>query len=79
MILTNAILANLSVYQLSFYKSPKKVLNKIIQIQRNFLWDGSDECRKICGVKWEVVYRSREEGGLGVRNINAFNLALLGK
>lgn len=75
----NAVLSSLPVYYLSFYKAPKKVLDKIIQIQRRFMWGGSEECRKICWVKWDVVCCSREEGGLGIRNLKAFNLALLGK
>lgn len=29
-------------------------------------------------MKWDVVCKSREEGGLGIRDIRAFNLALLG-
>lgn len=37
-ILINAVLSRLSVYYLSFYKAPKKVLNNIIQIQHRFLW-----------------------------------------
>lgn len=35
--------------------------------------------RKICWVAWEDVCRQRECGGLGIRNLGAFNLALLGK
>lgn len=35
--------------------------------------------KKICWVKWDVVCKKSEEGGLGIRNIYAFNLALLGK
>lgn len=41
------------------------------------LWGG--ECRKICWVNWEMVCKKREKGGLGIKDINAFNLALLGK
>lgn len=33
----NTVLASLPVYYLSFYKAPKKVLNKIIQLHRSFL------------------------------------------
>lgn len=78
-ILINAVLSALPVYYLSMYKAPKRVLNKITQIQRRFLWGGNEDCRKICWVKWEVVCRAREDGGLGIRNIKSFNLALLGK
>lgn len=39
---------------------------------------GCEEGRKICWVKWDVVCKPREEGGLGIKNIRVFNLALLG-
>jgi hypothetical protein len=40
---------------------------------------GSEEARKIHWINWENVYSSKEYGGLGVRRIREFNLALLGK
>lgn len=78
-VLLNAVLTSLPVYYLSFYKAPKKVINSLIQIQRRFLWGGLGEGRKISWVSWGVVCRPREEGGLGVRNLFIFNLALIGK
>lgn len=81
MILINAVLASLPVYNLSFFLAPKKVINRIIQLQRNFLLGGrgSEECRKICWVKLDVVCKNRSEGGLGIKSIRDFNLTLLGK
>lgn len=78
-ILINAVLSSLAVYYLSFYKVLKKVINNMVQIQRRFLWGGNDECRKICWVNLDLACKKREEGGLGIRNIKAFNFALLGK
>lgn len=43
MILINAVLASLPVYNLSFFLAPKKVINRIIQLQRNFLLGGEGE------------------------------------
>lgn len=43
------------------------------------MWGGSEDCRNICWVKLEVVCRAREDGGLGIRNMKAFNLSLLRK
>lgn len=40
---------------------------------------GNSEKRKITWVRWEVVCKPREEGGLGIKNLDWFNLALLGK
>ena len=48
-------------------------------IQRNFVGGSSVECFKYPLVAWEKVCLSRELGGLGIRNLASFNLALLGK
>lgn len=50
-----------------------------MQIQRNFLWGGSDEVRKVAWISWNKVCLPKTLGGLGIRNIELFNLALLGK
>lgn len=33
--------------------------------------------RKVAWVNWEIVCRSKELGGLGVKNLGLFNVALL--
>lgn len=35
--------------------------------------------RKIPWVSWMVMYKPQEEGGLGIKNLDWFNLALLAK
>lgn len=51
----------------------------IFKIQRSFLWSGSEESRKIAWVSWEVVCRCKDDGGLGIQKLHAYNLALLRK
>ncbi|PNY15474.1 ribonuclease H [Trifolium pratense] len=40
---------------------------------------GSVEPKKVHWVKWDRVCKPKEEGGLGIRNLKLFNIALLGK
>ncbi|GKV13373.1 hypothetical protein SLEP1_g24382 [Rubroshorea leprosula] len=40
---------------------------------------GGEYNRKIAWVSWETMCKSRKEGGLGVKDLGRFNLALLGK
>jgi hypothetical protein len=40
---------------------------------------GSEGVNKLNWVCWDVVFRDKAEGGLGVKNIRVFNDALLGK
>ena len=54
-------------------------MDKLVRLQRNFLWGGDQQQRKIAWIKWETVCLPKEEGGLGVKDINSFNVSLLGK
>lgn len=78
-VLLKSVLSSLPTYYLSLFKAPKKVIKKIISLQRIFLWGGSEESRKIPWVAWDKVCREKTMGGLGVRRIEEFNFALLGK
>lgn len=44
-----------------------------------FLWGGSEDVRKIAWVSWDHCCKPKSEGGLGVKDLESFNLALLGK
>ncbi|KAB2615114.1 ribonuclease H protein [Pyrus ussuriensis x Pyrus communis] len=46
---------------------------------KGFLWEGVEEGKKNHLVKWEIVIKSKEEGGLGVGNLRNQNEALLAK
>lgn len=80
LVLTNAVLTSLPLYFLSFYKIPTFILNRLKRLQCHFFMGGSlGEKRKIACVSWDVVCKSKEKGGLGVKNLEWFNIALLGK
>jgi hypothetical protein len=42
-------------------------------------WQGDSEKKKYRPVKWSVVCRSKDQGGLGVHDLEVKNSALLGK
>jgi len=77
--LIKSVLTFILIYFLSFFRVPKKLVNKLVRLQRNFLWGGAQEQNKIAWVKWESVCMRKEVGGLGVKDINSFNLSLLWK
>ncbi|PNY14484.1 cysteine-rich receptor-like protein kinase, partial [Trifolium pratense] len=54
-------------------------LPEVIKIQRNFLWSGLSNRRKISWVKWEDVCKPKSVGGLGVRDLRLTNISLLAK
>jgi len=77
--LLKSVLTSIPLYYLSLYKAPTLICKSIIRIQRRFLWGWGKENKFINWVSWEVVCKSTEEGGLGVRDIKKFNTALLAK
>jgi hypothetical protein len=42
------------------------------------IW-GSGEARKIHWIKWDRICKPKENGGLGIRDLRIFNIALLEK
>ena len=57
------------------------MIDKLVCLQRKFLWGGAADHNKIAlaWVKWDTVCLPKEKEGLGIKDINTFNLALLAK
>jgi hypothetical protein len=79
LVLLKSVLTALPIYFLSFFKAPSGIISQIESLFKNFLWGGSDEAKKIHWVKWDKICKAKERGGLGVRDVRVFNIALLGK
>ncbi|XP_057450142.1 uncharacterized protein LOC130741304 [Lotus japonicus] len=58
---------------------PQGVVKRCKRILRTFLWGGVEGHRKLAWIKWDVVCKPKKLGGLGIKNWNLFNKALLGK
>ncbi|XP_062114462.1 uncharacterized protein LOC133825549 [Humulus lupulus] len=58
---------------------PRRVMGRINEICRNFLWKGVAEFGGPGYVAWENVCQSKFRGGLGIRNFSLWNSAALGK
>ena len=54
-------------------------MNRIEQLQRNFLWSGLGDDSKCHLVNWFKVCSPIQSRGLAIRNLRYFNEALLGK
>lgn len=78
-LLINYVINVVPIYTLSFYKAPKKVLKEIRSIESKFLWSGIELRKSINWVSWDRVCKIREEGGLGVKNTEIMNAALISK
>ena len=77
--LIKSVLNALPIYLLSFFKIPQRVVDKLVSLQRNFMWGGNHQLKRIPWVKWEVVCLPKSEGGLGIKDLAKFNAALRGR
>jgi len=78
--LISSVLNAIPLYYLSFFKAPSSIYaKKITKLQRKFLWDWDIEGRKIVWIKWDNLCKPKAKGGLGIKQIDIFNKALLSK
>ncbi|RVW26926.1 putative ribonuclease H protein [Vitis vinifera] len=77
--LIQSCLSHIPSYFLSLFKISISIASKIEKMQRDFLWSGAGEGKRDHLIRWEVVSRSREMGGLGFGKTSMRNSALLGK
>jgi hypothetical protein len=81
--LLNSVLIAQHVYYMSAFFLPKWVIRKIDQIRRRFLWHGYKQHQEnkhpLCMVSWALVVRSKEIGGLSIRDLEQMNISLLMK
>jgi len=78
-VLIKVVLNSLPIYYLSLFKLRTKVAQEINKLQRRFLWSGQKNGRYNALVKWEILQKSKEKGGLGVTDCTLKNAALLFK
>ena len=77
--LIKSILSNSQIYSLSLHKCPIGIIKHIEKLQRDFLWRGSEMKKKFHLVRWNLVCKSKQGGGLGIRSIKTMKQALLAK
>jgi len=52
-----------------FIQIPMSVNNIITRIQREILWGWGHKGRRMEWVKWENIFKTKEEGGLGIKDL----------
>lgn len=58
---------------------PSGLLNELDKIIGCFWWGHDVDKRKIHLISWDKIARPKSQGGLGVRDFECMNLALLAK
>jgi hypothetical protein len=75
--LIHSVLSSLPMFMLSFFEIPKGVLEKIDYFRLRFIWQNDSQKRKYILTKWSMVYQPKDQGGLGIQNLEIQNQCLL--
>ncbi|XP_024199819.1 uncharacterized protein LOC112203021 [Rosa chinensis] len=78
-ILIKAVAQTMPLYAMNCYLLPKGLCDEIHQLCTSFFWGDIDDKKKIHWRSWEKLCLTKAEGGMGFKNIYAYNLAMLGK
>ncbi|XP_041027032.1 uncharacterized protein LOC121267250 [Juglans microcarpa x Juglans regia] len=78
-IFSKAVVQALPTYSMSVFMLPAKLLQNLNSIMHKFWWGQHEAKRKIHWVAWSKMGRSKADGGMGFRDLEGFNLALLAK
>ena len=77
--LINSVLSSLPRYMMSFFEIPRGVLKNLDYFQSRFFWQCDDHERKYRLAKWNILCQPKDQGGLGIHNLNIKNTTLLSK
>jgi hypothetical protein len=78
--LIKSVFSSIPVYYMSNILFTKKFITKIRAIIRNFWWTGirgETNSKSLCLRAWKDICSPKNEGGLGIRNLQAMNQSLI--
>ena len=78
-ILIKAVTLAAPTYTMSCFRISDSLCKELNAMVWNFWWGQKENERKMAWVSWEKMCQKKKDGGLGFRELKAFNLALLAK
>ncbi|XP_030969612.1 uncharacterized protein LOC115989874 [Quercus lobata] len=78
-ILIKAVAQAIPSYTMSCFLLPMSLCEDLERDLRSFWWGQKQQESKVAWVGWKKMCKPKSLGGLGFRNLHAFNLALLAK
>lgn len=79
LVMLQSVLTPVPSHAMSCFKLPVSLCKRIQSVLTRFWWDGGNGKRKMSWISWEKLTLAKGSGGLGVRDIQAFNEAFLAK
>ncbi|GJU88244.1 putative reverse transcriptase domain, reverse transcriptase zinc-binding domain protein, partial [Tanacetum coccineum] len=75
--LCNSVISSMQVYWALVLAIPFGIIDDIQRLIRGFLWCNGEYKRGKAKVSWEDICLPKREGGLGIRCLEVFNIALM--
>lgn len=74
-----SVLAPIPNHAMSCFLLPVGLCARIQSALTRFWWDDDPSTKKLCWISWDSLTQSKKMGGLGLRDVQAFNLAMIAK
>jgi hypothetical protein len=78
-ILLKAVIQSISIFAMAVLKIPKRNCKEIIDAMVAFWWGDMEEHKWMHWCAWWKMCVPKKDGGMGFRDLHAFNLAMLAK
>ena len=79
-VLIKSVLQSIPSYVMSIFLFPGSLINEIEKMLNSFWWGhNSTNSRGLCWLSWERLSIPKVFGGMGVKGLKAFNMAMVGK
>jgi hypothetical protein len=78
-VLIKAVAQAVPTFSMSCFRLLRGLCHHLNALLQNFWWGSKDGKRKACWVAWEDMTKPKYLGGLGFRDFELFNLALLAR
>jgi hypothetical protein len=79
LILINSVLTSMPMFLLSFFEVPVGVRKRLDFYRSRFFWQRDEIKTKYRLAKWDIIYRPKDQGGLGIENLEVKNRCLFSK
>ena len=77
--LLNSMVSGIFSHWASIFILPQEVIDLLNKICRNYLWGGKAEYQKSPYISWSQTCTPKKYGGLGLKNLGAWNKACIAK